>query len=372
MKRNISSITVLMVLLMLPIISFAQLTTAPNGGNKKASVSEQIGVSKISIDYSRPGVKGREGKIWGTQIAHYGLVNLGFGPAESSPWRAGANENTVITFQNDVEVEGKDLAAGSYGLHMILGETETTVVFSKNYSAWGSFFYMPSEDALRVTVQNETLAMSVEWLTYSFIRQTANSAVIALDWEKRRIPFKVEVDINATQLASFKKELQGPLGFDHKGFVQAAQYCLQNNYELEQALKWAEIAVSAVYIGEKNFTTLSTKAQVLEKLGRLDESKMVMKEALPMGSINEIHMYGRQLLMQKKVKEAFEVFEMNYKNDPKSFMTNFGFARAYSAKGDFKKAEKYMKNAVNLAPDKPSKDQSEAMLQMVKDKKDIN
>jgi len=110
----------------------------------------------------------------------------------------------------------------------------------------------------------------------------------------------------------------------------------------------------------------------LAKLDRTEESAMVMKEALPLGTITEIHMYGRQLLMQKKVNEAFDVFEMNYKNDPKSFMTNFGLARAYSAKGDFKKAEKYMKNAVNMAPDKPSKDQSEAMLKMLKDKKDIN
>jgi len=159
---------------------------------------------------------------------------------------------------------------------MILGEIETTVVFSKNYSAWGSFFYKPSEDALRVTVKNETLAESVEWLTYSFIRQTANSSVIALDWEKRRIPFKVEVGVNAVQIASFKRELQGPLGFDYRGFVQAAQYCIQNNYELEQALEWADIAVSAVYIGDKNFTTLSTKAQVLAKLDRTEESAMVM------------------------------------------------------------------------------------------------
>ena len=372
MNKKVTSITFLMFLILLPILSNAQLTTAPDGGNKKASVSEQIGISKISIEYSRPGVKGREGKIWGTQVAHYGLVNLGFGSAEASPWRAGANENTVITFGSNVLVEGKTLASGSYGLHMILGETETTVVFSKNYTAWGSFFYLPSDDALRVTVKNETLAESVEWLTYSFIRQTANSAVIALDWEKRRIPFKVEVDVNAVQIASFKKELQGPLGFDYRGFVQAAQYCLQNNYELEQALEWADIAVSAVYIGDKNFTTLSTKAQVLAKLGRMDESTMVMKEALPLGTITEIHQYGRQLLMQKKVKQAFDVFEMNYKNNPKAFMTNFGLARAYSAKGDFKKAEKYMKNAVKLAPDKLSKAQSEAMLQLLKDSKDIN
>jgi tetratricopeptide (TPR) repeat protein len=372
MKRKLTSFSLAFLFLFLPVLTFAQLTTVPNGGNKKASVSEQIGLTNISIHYNRPGVKGREGKIWGTSVAHYGLQNLGFGTAESSPWRAGANENTYITLENDVKIEGKPLAAGSYGIHMILGEDETTVVFSKNYTAWGSFFYNPEENALQVTVKNQSLNESVEWLRFSFVNQTENSADIALDWEKRRIAFKVEVDLKATQLASFKRELQGPLGFDYRGFVQAAQYCVQNNFELDQALVWAEIAVSTPFIGEANFATLSTKAQVLAKLGKMEESEKIMKEAIPFGAVNDIHMYARQLLGQKKVKEAFDLFQMNYKKEPKSFMTNFGLARGYSAKADFKNAQKYMKVAVELAPDPGSKQQAERLLDMLINKKDIN
>src|SRR5690606_2253715 len=118
-------------------------------------VAEYIGLAKITIDYHRPGVKGREGKIWNTDVAHYGLTDLGFGTSTAAPWRAGANENTTISFSHPVKIEGKELAAGTYGLHFILGETDDTVIFSKRANSWGSFYYDPKEDALRVTVKHQ-------------------------------------------------------------------------------------------------------------------------------------------------------------------------------------------------------------------------
>src|SRR5687767_9415399 len=93
---------------------FSQLTSTPSGGNKKAWVGEQIGLTNVTINYDRPAVKGREGKIWG-QLVHTGFVDQGFGSSKAAPWRAGANENTTITFSNDVKIEGKDLLAGTYG-----------------------------------------------------------------------------------------------------------------------------------------------------------------------------------------------------------------------------------------------------------------
>src|SRR5262245_16851503 len=104
------------------------LTSEPDGGNKKASVSEQIGVVKIAITYSRPGVKGREGKIWNTPVAHYGFVDLGHGTSTAAPWRAGANESTNISFSQPVRIEGKDLPAGNYGFFIALGEQESTLI----------------------------------------------------------------------------------------------------------------------------------------------------------------------------------------------------------------------------------------------------
>ncbi len=132
------------------------LTVPPNGGNKKASVSERVGITDITIHYDRPGVKGREGKIWGN-LVQTGFNDLGFGTSKAAPWRAGANENTTITFSTDVMVEGKPLKAGTYGLFVAMGNNDATVIFSNNSTSWGSFFYDPKEDALRVNVKTVPL-----------------------------------------------------------------------------------------------------------------------------------------------------------------------------------------------------------------------
>src|SRR5512147_1488371 len=95
-------------------VAFSQLTTAPDGGNKKAIVGERIGITDITIHYDRPGVKGRENKIWG-QLVPVGYVDQGFGTSKAAPWRAGANENTTIEFSSDVKIEGQALPAGKYG-----------------------------------------------------------------------------------------------------------------------------------------------------------------------------------------------------------------------------------------------------------------
>lgn len=114
------------------IISFAQipLTVAPSGGNKKASVSERIGLTDVTIHYDRPAVKGREGKVWG-ELVPVGFTDPGFGSSKSAPWRAGANENTTVEFSTDVIVEGKPLKAGRYGLFLAYDPAGSTLIFSK-------------------------------------------------------------------------------------------------------------------------------------------------------------------------------------------------------------------------------------------------
>ena len=121
------------------------LTVPPNGGNKKASISERIGITDVTIHYDRPGVKGREGQIWG-KLVPYGFNDLGFGTSKSAPWRAGANENTTIILSTDAMIEGKPIPAGTYGLFISMAENKATIIFSKNYTSWGSFFYDPLED----------------------------------------------------------------------------------------------------------------------------------------------------------------------------------------------------------------------------------
>jgi hypothetical protein len=346
------------------------LTWTPPGGNKKASVSEQIGIVKISITYNRPGVKGREGKIYNTPVAHYGFIDLGHGTSHAAPWRAGANENTAITFSHPVKIEGQDLPAGSYGFFISLGEEESTVIFSKISNSWGSFYYDPSQDALRVTVKNQTLDKTVEWLKYEFIDQTDNSATIAMSWERRMIPFKVEADVHTLQIASFENEFRTTRPY--YDYIQAANYCLQNNVALDKALAWMDRAISFRIMGEKNFRTLSTKASVLMKMNRMDEAKKVMEEAIPIGNVSDVHYYGRTLVNMKQSEEAFKIFKLNYDKHPNVFTTNVGLGRGYSAIGDYKKAMTYLKAALPQAPDELNKTTVEAMIKKLEAKQDVN
>jgi tetratricopeptide (TPR) repeat protein len=358
-------------LLFFGLVANAQNLTTPTGGSNKASVSEQVGITHITIHYGRPGVKGREGKIWG-QLVPYGFTDLGFGHRKPSPWRAGANENTTIEFSTDVKIEGKDLKAGKYGLHIAVNENESMVIFSKNTTSWGSFFYEESEDALRVNIKNERTEQHTEWLRFDFLNQTNNSATVALSWEKMRFPFKVEVDVHNTVLAGFRKDLRTTPGFSWQSWNQAANYCLQNNVNLEEGLQWAEQSITAAFIGEANFQTLSTKAQFLAKLGKATDSEATMKKALEKGNANQLHQYGRQLLNQKKATEALAVFKLNATKHNNAWPTHVGLARGYSATGDYKSALKFAKLALAEAPDDLNKKSLEGMIKTLESGKDVN
>lgn len=362
-------LVMLMAALMLSA-SAQNLTTPPNGGNKKASVSERIGITDVTIHYDRPAVKGREGKIW-NGLVHTGFAPLGFGTSKAAPWRAGANENTTISFSTDVMVEGKPLKAGTYGFFIAMGADDATLIFSNNNSAWGSFFYDQKEDALRVNVKTQPLAESVEWLKYEFTNETDNSAVLALLWEKLKIPFKVEVDLPKTQLDAFRRELKSDVGFRPDAWVQAARFAAENN-DMEEALQWSDYSINGVFVGEKNFRTLSTKAMILQKMGKTAEADAVMKEALPLGSMQDLHQYGRQLLREKKKAEALEIFKLNAQKNPGVFTTNMGLMRGYSANGDYKNALKYATLAQPQAPDKANKDAISKMITTLNEGKDIN
>jgi hypothetical protein len=368
MKKLIS----FLLLSAITISSFSQLLTVlPDGGNKKASVSERAGLTDITIHYNRPGVKGREGKIWG-QLIPVGLTDPNFGSSKSAPWRAGANENTTIEFSNDVKIEGQTLPAGKYGFFVAYDPNECTLIFSKNSDSWGQFFYDEKEDALRVKVKPQSLDKSVEWLKYEFTNQSESGVTVALEWEKLMIPFKIETDYEKDQLESFRKELRTDKGFLWQSWDQAAQWCAAHNTNLNQALLWADSATSVTFNGDKMFQSWSTKAQVLQKLGRNDEAAGVMKKALPLGSMNDLHQYGRQLLQQKMNKEALDVFKMNYDKNPNQFTTLVGLTRGYSANGDYKSALKYANQALPLAPDQQNKSNVSTMIDKLKEGKDVN
>lgn len=359
------------ILSMFQYLSMAQLTTLPDGGNKRAMVAERVGLTDITIVYNRPGVKGREGKIWG-ELVPYGYTYQGFGTSKAAPWRAGANEGTTMEFSTDVTINGKNLAAGKYGFFIAMEKDSSTLIFSKNNTAWGAFFYDPTEDALRVTCRQVAVEQPQEFLLYSFRDQTINSAVIALSWEKMMFPFKVETDVNKNQLAFFRKELQTEKGFSSQAFVQAATWCADNNINLEEALKWSDAGISEKYIGERNFRTLSTKARILDLMGKQQEAAALMKEAVSLGSAMEVHGYARYLQSTKKNSEAAEVFRANYKKYPNTFTTNVGMVRALSSEGKFKEALTYATAAQAQAPDEQNMTSVATMIEKLKSGKDVN
>jgi len=358
--------------------SFGQtpgLTLPPSGNNQRASVDQFIGPVKITIDYSSPAVHGpdgkdRRGQIWG-KLVPYGMTDLGFEGGKLSPWRGGANENTVFSVSDPVTIEGRPLAAGKYGLHFIAGPDEWTVIFSKDAEAWGSFFYDESHDALRVKVKPVKHEYR-EWLTYEFPTRRPAEATAELEWEELGVPWHIQVDqINEIYISRLRQELTGSVGFSPQHYDAAAQFCVQENIHLEDALNWANLAINLPFSGQSNFDTLSTKAMVLAKMGRDSEAATIMQAALkhPTATALQIHVYGRQLLTAGKTQEALEVFKLNADRNGDAWPVNVGLARGYMAVGDYPKALDYARKAAAQAPDSQNKQNLEAMVKSLEEGK---
>ncbi len=338
--------TTLPLLLAITPAARAQTVTTPNA-SPRGGVSQVIGITMVAVDYGRPYVNKRE--VWG-KLVPYGFNDLNFGTSKAAPWRAGANENTTVTFAHDVKINGSPLAAGAYGLFMAVAEDGTaTWIFSKDADAWGSFYYDLARDALRVATKWEDTPHH-EMLTYEFSAITKNSADLALSWEKKRFPMTITVDTDAVVVANLKRELANSKSFEYQAWINASQYLVQNNLDLNLALEWAEQAIRANFIGQRNFATLSNKAQILEKLGRATEAEPLMQEALKFGNAGQIHQYGRRLIAAKKPQQALAVFKFNAERFPGVWPVNYGLARGYSAVGDYPAALEALLKAQQNVP----------------------
>lgn len=358
-------------------ILVAQISTPPGGGSQKSYVKQYLGgVGTVAISYNSPGARGR--KIYGG-IVPYGFNNLGFGlsTAENpSPWRAGADENTTFEFSHDVIVEGQPLAAGKYGFFVAPAETGPwTAIFSKDNNHWGSFFYQEKNDALRIEVQPEDAPMH-EWLTYEFTDRQLGSTTVALIWGNKKLPIQIEmansVEAHMTQISA---ELNNQAGFSFQSWVNAATYA-SGAGQHEKAIEWADAAISAPFVGQKNWTTMSTKGAILMAAGKKEQAFAVMDEAIKMAGANPgvIHQYGRQLIASDEKEKALEVFKFNHKTNKGAWPTNYGLARGYSALGDYKQALKYMQLALKNVPagDNMNPPLIEANIEKLKKGEDIN
>jgi tetratricopeptide (TPR) repeat protein len=321
--------------------------------SQHAQITQRIGITDITINYHRPLANGRQ--IWG-KVVPYGQV-----------WRAGANENTTITFSDPVTIEGQPLDKGAYGLHMIPGENQWTVIFSKTSSAWGSFSYKQDEDALRVTVKPQTAELH-DALAYDFDDLKQDSAVVTLRWDKVAVPFKVAVNVNDVVTTSLRRQIRGLNQYYWEGWDDAAGYLLANKIDLDEALKDEEQSIQA----EERFDNLLNKSRILETMGRKDAATEFRNKALEKGSAVQLYVYGRQLQGEKKQEEAFAVFRSNAKKFPDYWTTHVGLARVYSGQGDFDNAIKEMQAALTGVPDEANKTRIENYVKRLQSKDDIN
>ncbi|HRI80357.1 MAG TPA: DUF2911 domain-containing protein [Cyclobacteriaceae bacterium] len=371
MKNSVKAL-IISIGLLISFVSWSQMTLPPSGGNQRSEVSQNLGLVKITIVYNSPDVAGRE--IWG-KLVPYGLTNLKlFRSTEQnpSPWRAGSNENTTISFSHDVEIEGKPLKAGIYGVHMIPGQEEWVVIFSNTSTAWGSFFYLPSEDALRVTVKPATCEFN-EWLTFEFTDRLQNSATARLKWEKLSVPFKINVpNGNDLYVKKLRDEMVSQKGISSwLNVVAATNFCVNNKINLDEALTWIQVPLDR---GIKYYPIYLAKGNVLTAMNKKDEADAIMKEAinLPDATVGQIVNYGRQLITATRPKDAMVVFETAYKRFPANSASLVGMARGYSANGDNKKALKFAQDAFKLETDAAAKANIDGLVKKLEKGEAIN
>lgn len=350
MSRNAAFIG---IVLLTVTLSYAQSTVLDlPRDSQHALLTQRLGVTDITINYHRPLVKGR--KVFGG-IVPYGQV-----------WRAGANENTTITFTDPMSIDGQSLAAGTYGLHMIPGENEWTVIFSKMATAWGSFTYNEKEDALRVKVKPQDATFH-EALTYDFDQPTADSAVVIMSWDKVAVPFKVGVNVHEAVQQSLQKQMRGLAQYTWEGWDDASNYWIKEKTNYDTALKYADESIGQ----EKRFDNLMTKSKALDGLGRKTEAASLREEALTLGNSQQLYGYGRQLQRDKNQEQAFAVYRAAYKRYPNDWLSHAGMARIYCSQADFDNAVKEMQLAQDNAPEQ-AKPQVGGLVKRLQAKDDIN
>src|SRR5215212_9502184 len=238
--------------------------------SQKASVMQTVGVTDLTITYSRPGVKGR--KIWGDPPAGAaGTATLDDARARAKDqvivpyghvWRTGANEATTFAATDDVLVNGQPLKAGTYSLHTIPGRDEWTIIFNGDPGQWGSFTYDEKKDVLRVKAKPETAADSQEWLAFTFDPVGESSARVNIRWEKLTVPFTVEVkDVKARTVEKMRGVVAAAKPDDWRTPLQAANYVFTNNLtaNMEEAMQWLDKSLKT----KETFGNLYTKARVL-------------------------------------------------------------------------------------------------------------
>lgn len=331
-ESSVASVAVFTVLLVAGPLAAQTIQDLPRV-SPGAEVAQRIGVSDVEITYHRPSVNDRE--LWGALVP-YGQV-----------WRAGANDNTTISFSHPVQVEGRDLAAGTYGLHMLPGEDEWQVIFSNVSSAWGSFSYDESEDALRVSVTPRATAAHVEQLSYAFRDVTDDQAVVTMAWGDLEVPFTIAFDTPALALAHIEAQLRHIPRFSWQGWSSAAQYLAANDYEHEKALEWIDRSIAM----NENGQNLGVKVRLLRQTGREGEARETLDRALEVSNEAEVNQLGYLFLLGGDPDTAIEIFQHNVDHHPESWNVYDSLAEAHATRGETDRARELYEKARSMAPE---------------------
>jgi hypothetical protein len=352
---TIARYAVILLLALSTTTTHSQNITTPRIPSPAATVSQTIGISTVVVNYSRPSVKGR--KIWG-ELVPYGWNKQGFGAGNDAPWRAGANENTVLHLSHPATIEGHTVPAGDYGLFFVINPDNTgEVILSKDSRSWGSFWYDPRQDEIRAKINLRAIPQT-ELLTYDFQAITRNSAELVLNWEKMQFPVKIEFDVDNIVMNNAAEELKGATGFNWQGYASAADYAVQNKIDYDQALAWIDRAIAMT----SNFTTLRIKADLLYATGKTADADNLVKDAVAVSTENELNNYGYQLLANNQQDKAIEILTINTQRHPKSANVFDSLGEAYALKGDKKNAIINFKKSLSLNPPANTKANSEKYL----------
>ena len=295
LKRSSVSMFAVIFVLCFAVSAFAQISVPRP--SQKASVSQTIGVTDVTITYSRPGVKGR--KIWGdplpgqTATGEATLDDQNKRPKDAvivpwgHVWRTGANEATTFVVTDDVLINGQKLAAGSYSLHTIPTKDEWTIVFNGTANQWGSFSYDPAKDTLRVKAKPQWVNENQEWLEYTFDPVTDDSAQVNIRWEKVSVPFTVKVpDVATTTLAKLKTAVGNAKPDDWRTPMQAGNYLINNQNPADdaQGMAWLDQSIKV----KETFQNLSAKANALYKAGKKEEAFALAEQAIQRGKTDKV------------------------------------------------------------------------------------
>lgn len=307
--------------------------------------TQRLAITDITIEYHSPATRGRD--VWN---------NTNVIPQNGTPiaWRAGANMNTTLTFSTDVMIEGKPLAAGTYGLHIIPRTDQYEVLFAHASNQWGSYYLdLDSDITLTVLVQADSIPFS-EKLDFEFLDWREDQVTLGLEWGNQRIPINVSVDLQ-TVITSFRNELRGINTYRWEAWNDAARWCLNHDTNLEEALEWANRSINGGYNGfaaNKNASNLQTKAELLIQLDRQEALNQTIQEAmdLPMDE-HQTNYFSIFLLRSEKYEEAKQMLAATLKRHENVWYLYLNSGLSHYFLGNKKSALKMLAETKKRAPE---------------------